>query len=85
MSSLSPWVSVSQKARSVSEHAENQSSGTSSPNNLMRFMTDILTCQSRKSTGEINDIDDGFFNLGELVPELWYGACSLIDLACCDT
>ncbi len=50
---------------------------TSSPNNLMNFMMDIL----RKSTGEINDINDGCFSSGELVPELWYCACSLIDLA----
>ncbi len=53
------------------EHAQYQNSGTSSPNNLMGFMMDILSCQSRKSTGEINDMNDGCFNLGELVPELW--------------
>ncbi len=57
----------------------------SSPNNLMGFMMDALSCQSRDRAGEINDINDGCFNLGELVPDLWYCAFLLIDLACCDT
>ncbi len=46
---------------------------------------DILSCQSRKSAGEITDINDGYFSLGELVSELWYCACSLTDLAHWDT
>ncbi len=69
----------------MSEHAQYQSSETSSPNNLMSLMMDILSCQSRKSPGENNDINDGCFNLGELVPELWYCARSLSGLACCNT
>ncbi len=76
---------VSQQARSMSEHAQYQSSGTSSPNNMMGFMMDILSHQGRKSTDEINDINDGCFTLGEFIPELWHCACSLVDLACCDT
>ncbi len=72
---------VSQQARSMSGHAQYQSSRTSSPNHMMGFMLDILSCQSRKSAGEIND---GCFNLGELVQELWYWACPLIDHACWD-
>ncbi len=67
-------------SRSVSEHAQQQSSGTNSPNDLMGYMMDILSCQSRKSTSETNEINDGCFNLGELVPELCYWACSLTDL-----
>ncbi len=43
----------------MSEHAQCQSSGTSSLNNLMGLMMDILSCQNRKSTGEINNINDG--------------------------
>ncbi len=66
----------------MSVHAQYQSAETNSPYNLMGFMMDILNCQSRKSTGEINDINGGCFDLGELVPELWYW---YIDLACCDT
>ncbi len=69
----------------MSEHAQYQSSGTSSPNNLMGYMVDILSCQCRKSAGKTNDINDACFNLGKLVPELWYCARSLIDLAFCDT
>ncbi len=51
----------------------------------MGFMMDILSCQSRKSTGEMNDINDGCFNLDVIVSELWSCARSLIDLTCCDT
>ncbi len=40
---------------------------TGSTNNLMGFMTDILSCQSRKSTGENNKINEGCFSLRELV------------------
>ncbi len=35
------------------------------PNDVMGFMMDILSCQGRKSTGDLND---GCFSLGELVP-----------------
>ncbi len=64
---------------------KSSTSGTNSRNNLMGFMIDILCYQNRQSAGEINDINDGRFSLVELVPELWYCAYSLIDLACCDT
>ncbi len=79
-STMASFHRVSQRVRSVSEHAQQQSSGTSSPKfkqpPLMSWISPVLFLLWQLKTSIVKPTR----LLAELVPELWYCACSLPDL-----